>query len=69
MKLSATPSAKTLHSIFAAHYKIRQIAPSFKIDKMAKKLVGARFSCNAFLLFKYFFPEKALVTKHKHDYV
>ena len=51
MKLSATPSAKTLHSIFAAHYKIRQIAPSFKIDKMAKKLVGARFSCNAFLLF------------------
>jgi len=35
MKLSATPIAKTLHSIFAAHYKIRQIAPCFKIDKMA----------------------------------
>jgi len=35
MKLSATPIAKTLHSISAAHYKIRHIAPCFKIDKMA----------------------------------
>jgi hypothetical protein len=31
-----SPNAKTLHTIFAANYKIRQTALCFKINKMAK---------------------------------